>query len=76
MLRVRMAAGGALRFGPGPGRGAWLCADIACFDVARRRRAFGRALRADVRPGEIGRLRGAWPSRSGDDPGSADRAES
>jgi len=41
-----MAAGGGLRLGPGPGRGAWLCADIACFDAARRRRAFGRAFRA------------------------------
>ncbi len=39
-----------------PGRGAWLHPDLECFDLAVRRRAFGRALRvafhldpADVR---------------------------
>ena len=32
-----------------PGRGAWLCAgSVACVDAAGRRRAFARALRADV----------------------------
>ena len=69
-----MAPGGALRLGPGAGRGAWLCDDIACLDAARHRRAFGRALRADVEPGEIDRLRDAWPSPSGDAPGLGDRA--
>ncbi len=34
-----------------PGRGAWLCAESEhCLDLARRRRAFGRALRAPVEP--------------------------
>jgi predicted RNA-binding protein YlxR (DUF448 family) len=28
-----------------PGRGAWLHPDLACLDLARRRSAFGRALR-------------------------------
>jgi uncharacterized protein len=28
-----------------PGRGAWLHPDRACLELARRRRAFGRALR-------------------------------
>lgn len=32
-----------------PGRGAWLHPSLDCFDLALRRRAFGRALR--VRPG-------------------------
>ncbi|HEY7813618.1 MAG TPA: YlxR family protein [Nakamurella sp.] len=28
-----------------PGRGAWLHRDLRCYDLAQRRRAFGRALR-------------------------------
>ena len=28
-----------------PGRGAWLHLDLACVELAQRRRAFGRALR-------------------------------
>ncbi|WP_435203615.1 YlxR family protein [Janibacter sp. GS2] len=31
-----------------PGRGAWLHADIACLDLAVRRRAFSRAFRCRV----------------------------
>jgi uncharacterized protein len=31
-----------------PGRGAWLHADIACLDLAVRRRAFSRAFRRRV----------------------------
>ena len=31
-----------------PGRGAWLHPDIACLDLAVRRRAFARALRTPV----------------------------
>ncbi|MEO6789991.1 MAG: YlxR family protein [Ornithinibacter sp.] len=31
-----------------PGRGAWLHPDLSCFDLAVRRRAFGRALRSSV----------------------------
>nr|WP_277628316.1 YlxR family protein [Arsenicicoccus dermatophilus] len=31
-----------------PGRGAWLHPDIACLDLALRRKAFSRALRAEV----------------------------
>ena len=73
MRRVSMGPGGALVVGPGPGRGAWLCYDMACFESAQRRRAFGRALRADVRPDEIARLQQAWPA-SGSAPGPDDRA--
>ncbi|MCE7884650.1 MAG: YlxR family protein [Actinobacteria bacterium ATB1] len=28
-----------------PGRGAWLCPSVVCFDLAGKRRAFERALR-------------------------------
>ncbi|MCE2511091.1 MAG: YlxR family protein [Acidimicrobiia bacterium] len=75
LRRVRMDPSGALVVGPGPGRGAWLCADNACFEWARRRRAFARALRADVEPGEIARLQQAWPLDPGSAPGSSGRAD-
>jgi len=40
------------------GRGAWLCRDSsACVDLAVRRRAFGRALRGEIRPEAIEWLR-------------------
>ena len=68
-----MDPNGALVVGPGPGRGAWLCDDMACFESAKRRRAFGRALRADVKPDEIARLQQAWPA-SGSAPESGGRA--
>ena len=35
-----------------PGRGAYLCGDPDCLERALRRRAFARALRAPVAPGE------------------------
>ena len=40
-----------------PGRGAYTCRDLECFELARSRRAFRRALRTDVtvRP-ELARL--------------------
>nr|WP_291882637.1 YlxR family protein [Cellulomonas sp.] len=34
-----------------PGRGAWLHPDITCFELAERRRAFGRSLRTQGAPG-------------------------
>ncbi|MXZ51945.1 MAG: YlxR family protein [Acidimicrobiaceae bacterium] len=73
LQRVSMDLNGGLVVGPGPGRGAWLCPDMACLESAKRRRAFGRALRADVRPDEIARLQQAWPA-SGNAPGPDDRA--
>lgn len=33
-----------------PGRGAWLHPSVSCLDLAVRRRAFGRALRAGAAP--------------------------
>lgn len=50
-------ADGGLRVGPGPGRGAWLHADAACLDLAVRRTAFARALRAPVADAAIADLR-------------------
>jgi predicted RNA-binding protein YlxR (DUF448 family) len=48
-----------------PGRGAWLCrASAACVDMASRRRAFGRALRAEVRPEAVDRLRESVADRA------------
>jgi predicted RNA-binding protein YlxR (DUF448 family) len=43
------APGGGLAVGRTlPGRGAWLCPDVACVRLAQRRRAVGRALRRPV----------------------------
>jgi predicted RNA-binding protein YlxR (DUF448 family) len=46
-----VSAGGVLthdRTGRAPGRGVYTCAEPACFERARQRRAFARALRAPV----------------------------
>jgi len=46
------------------GRGAWLCREsAACVEAAVRRRAFGRALRGDIRPEDIDRLRDTTADR-------------
>ena len=74
MRRISLDGTGALVVGPGPGRGAWLCDDSDCFRLAQRRRAFGRALRADVKAGEIARLQAAWPVGPGTAPGPGGRA--
>jgi hypothetical protein len=60
LVRVARRADGMLAVGRSePGRGAWLCAgSVACFDAAVRRRAFGRALRAEVSAHELAWLRG------------------
>jgi predicted RNA-binding protein YlxR (DUF448 family) len=59
LVRVARRPDGGLAVGRAePGRGAWLCAgSVACFDAAVRRRAFGRALRADVSGQEMAWLR-------------------
>jgi uncharacterized protein len=41
-----------------PGRGAWLCPSPACFDLAVRRRAIGRALRTEVTGDQVALVRG------------------
>jgi predicted RNA-binding protein YlxR (DUF448 family) len=58
LVRIHPGPDGLLS-GPGPGRGAWLCAahPTACLDEAVRRRSLERALRTPVRMGELERLR-------------------
>jgi len=41
--------------GAAPGRGAYVCRDVACFVAARRRGRLWRALRTDA---DVGALRG------------------
>jgi predicted RNA-binding protein YlxR (DUF448 family) len=50
LVRVSLDTDGEPQLGPGPGRGAWLCAPgaLACLDAALHRRALDRALRAPV----------------------------
>ncbi len=53
---VRMPDGGLEVGHHGAGRGAWICPDPGCVDRARRRRAFARALRGEVRGDAIDAL--------------------
>jgi uncharacterized protein len=48
LLRFRAEAG-ELVPGPGPGRSAYTCRRLACFERASTRRAFNRTLRQTVR---------------------------
>jgi uncharacterized protein len=58
LVRVARRPDGSLGVGQTePGRGAWLCPEVTCFEVAVRRRAFGRALRREVAPAELAALR-------------------
>jgi predicted RNA-binding protein YlxR (DUF448 family) len=66
-VRVVRTPDGALVVGRSlPGRGAWLCAATAseCAALAARRRAFGRALRADVTPEAVESLRTLLANRA------------
>jgi predicted RNA-binding protein YlxR (DUF448 family) len=46
------------------GRGAWLCRESPeCVEVAVRRKAFGRALRGEIHPEAIERLRDSEANR-------------
>ena len=49
---IRRAEGGAAidRTGSAAGRGAYVHADAACVDLARKRRALDRALRTQIQP--------------------------
>jgi predicted RNA-binding protein YlxR (DUF448 family) len=49
-----------------PGRGAWLCHDAGCLEVAARRGAFGRALRTTVTDDMVDALRSAFGDPTGD----------
>jgi predicted RNA-binding protein YlxR (DUF448 family) len=42
--------------GRAPGRGAYICADVACLEKARRTRALERALRVGLKDEDHARL--------------------
>ena len=66
-MRIVRADGGQLAVGRSlPGRGAWLCAASVepCLDLAVRRRALGRALRAELAPDAAARLRANLAGRA------------
>jgi predicted RNA-binding protein YlxR (DUF448 family) len=58
LVRLRWTPTG-VELGKGPGRGAWLCAGNAdaCLDLALRRPALARALRAPVTNEDLVRVR-------------------
>jgi predicted RNA-binding protein YlxR (DUF448 family) len=65
LVRIARRPDGALVVGRTlPGRGAYLCAATfdACLDLADRRRALGRALRAEVGAAAVAGLRKRGPS--------------
>jgi predicted RNA-binding protein YlxR (DUF448 family) len=58
-VRIARATDGRLAIGPGPGRGAWLCAEpdtARCLDQAVSRGALGRALRSELTKVELAEL--------------------
>ncbi|MGD9797694.1 MAG: YlxR family protein [Acidimicrobiia bacterium] len=58
LVRLVRLPDGSLGIGrTAPGRGAWLCPDVACFDAARKRRAFDRALRGAVSDASVTAVR-------------------
>jgi predicted RNA-binding protein YlxR (DUF448 family) len=69
MVRIVRSPDGSLAVGrTTPGRGAWLCAEpeqgaerrdrsVSCIDLARSRKAFGRAFRAPISDGAPDSLR-------------------
>lgn len=53
LVRLRRAAGGVALDLPdrrGPGRGAYVCANMRCWELARKRRSLARALRLSGSP--------------------------
>jgi predicted RNA-binding protein YlxR (DUF448 family) len=59
LVRLVRLREGSLAVGrEGAGRGAWLCRDSpGCIDEAVRKKAFGRALRGRVEPGQVEAIR-------------------
>ena len=57
-----------------PGRGSWLHPDTSCFDLALRRRAFGRALRSSTPPDPA--LVADWFQARSQEPPSEEATES
>ena len=67
LIRIGLVEGDQLAVGRSLlGRGAWLCASspLPCLDLAGRRRALGRALRADLAPDAVPRLSGYLAERA------------
>lgn len=67
-IRVSRAADGSLVVGRSlPGRGAWVCRATAasCAAAATKRRAWSRALRAEVAPAAVERLQRALAAGGG-----------
>jgi uncharacterized protein len=63
---VRLPAGGAAvdRSGRAPGRGAYLHTDVACLEMARKRKALDRALKTFIGPQVWVELAGTTGSRA------------
>lgn len=58
LLRLIRRSDGTLEIGRTlPGRGAWVCPDVACIDQADRRRAFGRAFKQELADGALDAVR-------------------
>ena len=69
LLRLVLTGSGDLSVDAGavmPGRGAWVHPDLACLDLAERRRSLGRALRTTGSP-DVAPVR-AWISSAGEAP--------
>lgn len=67
LVRIARVDSGQLAVGRAlAGRGAWLCAATTglCLDLAVRRKALGRALRAELAPDATARLRGYLAGRA------------
>ena len=77
LVRVVRTSTGELAVGRSlPGRGAWLCdGSPRCVDLAERRKAFGRALRAPVEATAIAGLRARLSERARMEPESSSRRE-
>ena len=68
LVRVFRTSDGHLHLGPGPGRGAWLCASprsLDCLATAIQRGALERALRGAIGSDEPGLLRAKLEDMSG-----------
>jgi predicted RNA-binding protein YlxR (DUF448 family) len=60
LIRIVRAADGELSLdasGHAAGRGAYVCSNVGCLEQAIRRRRLGRALRSEVEPAQLERLK-------------------
>ena len=61
LVRIHHTPDG-LAVGRGPGRGAYVCPDRACFDAAVKQRGIARALRIAADADQLARLSESWSS--------------